>query len=213
MEKRKELVKGWVKVLPFYLFTLLLLLASCKEEDDTIEEFPNWQATNDAYFSNLVEETKAANAADDYRKVLIPCFTMPDNSYSYSYCDYIVVEKLESGTGTTSPLFTDTVEVHYVGKLLPSANKYKENGYEFDRSYQGTFNPQTATPMQFAVNGVRKGFATALMKMHRNDHWRVYLPYQLGYGSSASGSIPAYSTLIFDLRLEDFWWKEQGDRK
>ena len=212
MEKRKELVKGWVKVLPFYLFTLLLLLASCKEENDVVEEFPNWQSTNDAFFSNLVSETQAAIAAGDKSKELFPCYTLPDKGYTCDYSDYIVVEKLESGIETKSPMFTDTVEVHYVGKLLPSANKYKD-GYEFDRSYYGVFNPLTATPVQLAVNGTVKGFATVLMKMHRNDHWRVYLPYQLGYGTSASGSIPAYSTLIFDLRLEDFWWKEQGDRE
>ena len=25
-----------------------------------------------------------------------------------------------------------------------------------------------------------KGFSTALMRMHRGDHWRIYIPYQLG---------------------------------
>ena len=42
------------------------------------------------------------------------------------------------------------------------------------------------------------------MSMHRGDHWTVYIPHQLGYGTSASGTVPAYSTLIFDLRLVDF---------
>ena len=37
--------------------------------------------------------------------------------------------------------------------------------------------------------------------MHKGDHWTIYIPYQLGYGSSKTGSVPAYSTLIFDLRL------------
>jgi FKBP-type peptidyl-prolyl cis-trans isomerase FklB len=31
--------------------------------------------------------------------------------------------------------------------------------------------------------------------------WRVYIPYYLAYGSSGSTSIPAYSTLIFDMKL------------
>jgi len=70
-----------------------------------------------------------------------------------------------------------------------------------------------ATPTKFAVSGVVKGFSTALMRMHRGDHWRIYIPYQLGYGSGARSVIPAYSTLIFDLRLEDFWRKTQGDRE
>ena len=36
----------------------VLALASCKEEDDAVEEYANWQATNDAFFSNLVSETQ-----------------------------------------------------------------------------------------------------------------------------------------------------------
>ena len=49
------------------------------------------------------------------------------------------------------------------------------------------------------------GFATALQHMRRGDHWMVYIPYQLGYGSQSQTGVPAYSTLIFDLRLVDFW--------
>ena len=40
--------------------------------------------------------------------------------------------------------------------------------------------------------------------MHRGDYWRVYIPYQLGYGAVKNGTIPAYSTLIFELALIDF---------
>jgi len=40
----------------------------------------------------------------------------------------------------------------------------------------------------------------------------VTVPYQLGYGTSDSGDIPAYSTLIFEIRLEDFWTDKKGDR-
>ena len=49
--------------------------------------------------------------------------------------------------------------------------------------------------------------------MHRGDYWRVTIPYQLGYGTSDNGAIPAYSTLIFDLWLQDFWTKKKGDRE
>ena len=40
--------------------------------------------------------------------------------------------------------------------------------------------------------------------MHRGDHWLVYIPYALAYGSTKSETIPAYSTLIFNLTLIDF---------
>ena len=189
----------------------VLALASCKEEDDTVEEYANWQATNDSYFSSLVSETQQKITQGSTTWGLLPCYTLPDKGYTLGYSDYVVVEKLVQGSGTTSPLQTDSVKVHYSGHLLPSLSYPK--GYPFDQSYPGTYDPETATPSKLAINGVVTGFGTALMRMHRGDRWRVYIPYQLAYGSSARSSIPAYSTLIFDLQLEDFWRKTLGDRE
>ena len=198
-------VKRMVKVLPFYLFTFLLLsVVSCSEEDTTVEEFPNWQATNEAYFQQLVATTKAKVAEGDTQWELLPAYTKPDKDYTYQYQDYVVVQKLATGTGTTSPLMTDVVKVSYVGNLLPSAQTYKETGMEFDRSYSGDYDPAVSTPASLTVSSLIDGFTTVLLHMHRGDHWKAYIPYQLGYGTTASGSIPAYSTLIFDLWLEDF---------
>ena len=54
------------------LFLLLLMavtmvgLASCSKDDDVaVEEFPNWQATNSAYWQQLISDTKAKIAAGD----------------------------------------------------------------------------------------------------------------------------------------------------
>jgi FKBP-type peptidyl-prolyl cis-trans isomerase FklB len=188
----------------------VLALASCKEEDDAVEEYANWQETNDAYFSNLVGKVQQGSSSMSQKWEIIPCYTMPTKGYTLNYYDNIVAEKLEQGGGAESPLLTDSVEVHYSGRLLPSAS-YPQ-GYQFDSSYAGTFDPVLATPSKFAVVGMVKGFSTALMKMHRGDHWRIYIPYQLAYGATARTAVPAYSTLIFDLRLEDFWRKTKGDR-
>ena len=191
-----------------WLLLALLAFASCKEEDDAVEEYANWQSTNDEYFSRLVSQVEKDNSS---KWEVIPCYTMPAVGYTLNYYDNIVAEKLEQGSGTTSPLQTDSVEVHYSGRLLPSVS-YPQ-GYLFDSSYAGTFDYVLATPSKFAISGVVKGFSTALMKMHRGDHWRIYIPYQLGYGGVARTSVPAYSTLIFDLRLENFWRKTKGDRE
>jgi FKBP-type peptidyl-prolyl cis-trans isomerase FklB len=58
-----------------------------------------------------------------------------------------------------------------------------------------------------SVSGLIDGMVTALMKMHIGDRWKVYIPYQLGYGTttSSSTSIPGYSTLIFDLTLSSYY--------
>ena len=101
--------------------------------------------------------------------------------------------------------------MHYAGRLLPSLS-YPQ-GYQFDSSFSGTFDPGLDTPAKFWAGGLVKGFTTALVHMHRGDRWRIYIPYQLAYGSTARTSVPAYSTLIFDLQLEDFWRKTKGDRE
>ncbi len=41
------------------------------------------------------------------------------------------------------------------------------------------------------------------MHMHCGDYWKIYIPYGLGYGTSATGAIPGYSTLIFEINLTE----------
>ena len=124
---------------------------------------------------------------------------------SYKPENHIIVHVLESGSETKSPLLTDYASVHYMGRLIPSTTYTA--GLIFDKSWSSnTFNALTSRPTHFEVRGVVDGFATALQQMHRGDHWVIYIPYQLGYGAvkAGGGTIPAYSTLIFDVRLVDF---------
>jgi len=37
--------------------------------------------------------------------------------------------------------------------------------------------------------------------MHVGDKWTIYIPSEMGYGSKASGPIPANSTLLFEVEL------------
>ena len=74
-----------------------------------------------------------------------------------------------------------------------------------------SFDPATAKAAQFAVAGVVDGFSTALQNMHIGDRWKVYVPYNLGYGTqdnknSNTGAVvvPAYSTLVFDITLVSY---------
>lgn len=98
-------------------------------------------------------------------------------------------EILSTGNGIV-PKATDTVKVHYVGKLL--------DGTVFDSSVD------RGEPAQFPVNGVIKGWVEALQMMPVGSKWRVYIPHALAYGSQGAGSsIPPFSTLIFDVELLD----------
>ena len=93
-------------------------------------------------------------------------------------------------------------------------------GFVFDRSYaSSSFNPATDVPQLLCVSNLVVGFSTALMNMVVGDRWKVYIPYQLGYGTTRDASIPAYTTLIFDMQLAKIykykvdtdtkWWTKQ----
>jgi FKBP-type peptidyl-prolyl cis-trans isomerase FklB len=214
------MVKGWVKVLPFYLFTLLPLLWSCSESDETSSEFENWQNKNESYFlekyNSYLQEYQTLGEASS--KMVIPAWSMPSETLLelIAPTNCILVEKVENSEllwTDNTPEYTDSVAVHYRGNLIPSPH-YPE-GYEFDRSYMSTdnFNLAVDVPSRFKVNGsILPGFSTALQHMHRGEGWIVTIPYQLGYGTTESGVIPAYSTLVFEIFLMDFWNQEEGDR-
>ena len=195
-----------------FLFTLVSMMGtvSCSEEDNTVEEFPNWQVRNDDYFNHLsdsVKELIALNPArTDWKR--IKCWSKSDSVVG-SNADYIIVNVKRDGDASgATPLYTDTDSVHYMGWLLPSTSY--PSGYVFDKSYSGNFYEDISRPSEFAIgnssgNKIVDGFATALQSMRRGDRWIVYIPYQLGYSSSATTRVPAFSTLIFDLTLVDFW--------
>lgn len=122
---------------------------------------------------------------------------------NYSPEDYIIVHVDETGGGTTSPIYTDSVAVHYQGRLIPSTTY--TDGLIFDTSWNSSkLNETTARAAHFAVASKGDGFTTALQQMHIGDRWTVYMPYQLAYGATENNSVPAYSTLIFDIKLENF---------
>ena len=153
MNAIKILVKGWVKVLPFYLFTLLPLFVSCSESDETSTEFEGWQTKNDAYFlekyNSFLQEYKSLGEAST--KLVIPAWSMPGDTPldGIAPTSCILVEKVGKNAflwTDNTPEYTDSVAVHYRGCLIPSPH-YPE-GYEFDRSYMSTDNFNLAIDMR-----------------------------------------------------------------
>ena len=185
--------RGWQRVSYLLLLSLLLLsYTSCSEDNSVTDEYANWQERNDA----MTEQW----AASGMKKIRV--YTQ-DDTLAGKNSDYIYVQVLEAGDGEESPLFTDTARVAYRGRLIPTTSYV--DGYVFDESYLGDFSWHTAGMSTFYCGGMVPGFTTALMNMHKGDHWRVYVPYPLGYNASSSGSVLAYSNLIFDIAMLDFW--------
>lgn len=179
------------------------LFTSC-EETAEIDEYANWKVRNAEFIDSIAAIAKA-NA--DGRWLRILSFKLNDtdingNPVEHDNEDYIYCRIETEGTGSSSPVFSDTVQVNYRGRLIPTLS-YPE-GKVFDQSYKGALNPATAVPSEFNVGGVIVGWSTALQHMSIGDIWRVYIPAPLAYSSSKQTEIPAYSALIFDMNLVDF---------
>jgi len=99
----------------------------------------------------------------------------------------IYYKVLQTGEGKTSPTVRSIVSVHYRGTLI--------DGKEFDNSYKRN------CPEAFRLCDVIDGWQIALQQMRVGDKWIIYIPSEMGYGSKASGPIPANSTLIFEVEL------------
>lgn len=179
----------------------LFALASCSEKDDTPEEYPDWKNQNEKFFEQ-------AYLSNEYDFKLLKYSLSAESSSNHT--DYILVKVIEKGKDGLTPYLNDSIAIHYVGCLIPSTT-YKD-GFLFDKSYLEPFDRDTAVPSVLAGNGLVNGFTTAILNMHRGDHWQIIIPYQLGYGTVEHDNVPAYSTLRFEIRLEDFWTKKKGDR-
>ncbi len=96
-------------------------------------------------------------------------------------------EVLEATIGQ-KPKATDKVKVHYEGTLT--------DGTVFDSSYK------RGEPITFGLNQVIAGWTEGLQLMSIGSKYKLYIPYQLGYGTQgASGSIPPCAALIFTVEL------------
>ena len=188
---------------------LLMVMTSCKDEKDELTNYNNWEARNTEYFNQKFKQAQDSIAAGSKNWRLIK--SVYKDAASAAPTDYIVAHIIECGHADDiqKAIMTDSVYVHYRGRLIPrdayvqDTTTYAKDGLMFDTSYYGEeLNPSTAIPVKFAVKELVDGFQTALMNMHEGDRFEVVMPYTLGYGTSTSNaSIPAYSTLRFDIML------------
>ena len=95
-------------------------------------------------------------------------------------------EVIKMGKGK-KPAATDKVRVHYHGTLI--------DGTVFDSSVE------RGEPTEFGLNQVISGWTEGLQLMPVGSKFRFFIPQELGYGSRSAGSIPPYSTLIFEVEL------------
>lgn len=104
-----------------------------------------------------------------------------------------VLETLVAGSGGKVPAGSD-VKAHYI-----LSNAF---GEEIENSYLG--EQQGRGIPAFPLSGVIQGWQLAVPQMQKGGKYRLYLPYDIAYGENGTGSIPPYSTLIFEMEIIDF---------
>ncbi|MCP5173980.1 MAG: FKBP-type peptidyl-prolyl cis-trans isomerase [Moraxellaceae bacterium] len=95
-------------------------------------------------------------------------------------------EVLTQGTGA-QPTATDTVEVHYEGKLT--------DGTVFDSSVA------RGQPASFRLDQVIAGWTEGVQLMKAGSKYRFAIPSALAYGEMGAGTIPPNAVLLFDVEL------------
>lgn len=135
------------------------------------------------FFTEL-EQKIAGQAKEAGEKFLAENVKRPEVKTTPSGLQYEIIE----ATIGQKPKATDKVKVHYEGTLT--------DGTVFDSSYK------RGEPITFGLNQVIKGWTEGLQLMSIGSKYKLYIPYQLGYGAQGAGAaIPPYAALIFTVEL------------
>ncbi|MBR1850970.1 MAG: FKBP-type peptidyl-prolyl cis-trans isomerase [Bacteroidales bacterium] len=109
-----------------------------------------------------------------------------NNKSVYTTESGLKYQRIKAGNGKR-PKATDRVKVHYTGTLI--------DGTKFDSSVD------RGEPAVFGLNQVIPGWTEGLQLMDEGSTYKLYIPYNLGYGTRPQGAIPGGSTLVFEVEL------------
>lgn len=179
-----------------YIFSLLtfflsLTFFSCSETEE-VGKYDNWQERNEAFMDSLTSVYDGKR--DPELKFLVS--TMEKRYPIY----YKVVEGDDAEVNLANhadqlPYYNSTVSCYYYGTTILND--------KFDGNFDGKEITPYNSPTSFVVNNVIAGWTEALQRMKPGDRWKVYIPWQQAYGSSGKDGILGYSTLIFDMKLDE----------
>ena len=107
------------------------------------------------------------------------------------------IEEVAGDAAKDSIVAGDIVKVFYKGYLIEENDTVGiQDGYQFDSS--GTYEPFTFT---VGAGQVITGWDEAIKYMKDGGKAKWIIPSSLGYGSTTTGYIPRYSTLVFYVEL------------
>ncbi|MDR3269774.1 MAG: FKBP-type peptidyl-prolyl cis-trans isomerase [Tannerella sp.] len=179
----------------FLYIICIVLLAACNKDDASTDDA--WRTANEQAFNALAHNT-------EYTEI-----KAPSNGGSIYY------KSLQKGEGTKPIYYTSYVQVYYKGwYVVTDAEKGITAGDVFDQRLS-----DTSTPLAVSVNpansetsgasSVIEGWQVALQHMVEGDKWEIWIPSELSYGSTASGTMPGYTTLAFEIEVVKVYGVEE----
>lgn len=168
----------FTSLLTIVALALSCALCSCLDDRDDIL----WREANLNYMASLKDS--ASIYPLEINDSILSAYK--GAAYEPSAPSGVFFKELQPGTGEY-PIIGQRVVVSYRGRFY--------NGNVFD---------QGSTTFTLGDKTI-EGFTLAVQRMREGAEWEVYIPYYLGYGSTETNSllvtIPAYSALIFKMKL------------
>lgn len=173
---------SWAKIL--FPLLIVLLLGACNREANNNFKNPDAADNTPAIVANTAETSVEQQYAEVNRQWLATNGKQDGITTTASGLQYAVKKE---GDGK-SPTINDIVSVKYTGKLI--------DGTVFDSTEKNG-----GMPAIFPLAGVVKGWQEGLQLMKEGSEYTLFLPAALAYGEQPVGSIPANSSLVFDVEL------------
>ena len=183
-----------MKNTPFILIAVIVLgtvLSSCFKEDETAKDYAEWRDINTAWFDG---QASLQEGGKNYYTIVTAPWDPTARVLIHWFNDTAKTQ------GNLKPKFTSMVDVKYYLRLY--------DGTAIDSSYMST-SPGDSLFRCRLNTGVIEGWGIAVPRMHIGDSCRVIIPYNVGYGATASGDIKPFSTLQFDIKLVGIPYYEQ----
>lgn len=165
-------------------------LPACNSDDDDVDlnSYKKWKQQNEDWVMQM--QAKKNPDGTPYYQTVIPSW----NPKAFVLMHYFN-DRAETA-GNLSPLYTSTVDVRYIG--------YNCQDEPFDSSSVETAYGKPGV-RRFLCNQVIQGWSIALMDMHVGDTAEIIIPYEIAYNTTYTGTILPYSSLRFNVRLEDIY--------
>ncbi|MBD5224649.1 MAG: FKBP-type peptidyl-prolyl cis-trans isomerase [Bacteroidales bacterium] len=169
---------------PVAALALAVGSSACTETTgaDTWENYREWRESNNSWV--LEQEGLLDENGDLFYTKIVPDWDKGSYVLMHWFNDR------NETAGNLTPFVTSWISASYDLYLSTDVLVDTSEGLDDD-----VFTSQ--------LSSLIKGWRIAMLEMHVGDTVQVVVPYLSGYGSVASGNVPPYSALRFNMRLKD----------